>query len=274
MSIRVNVDPSNPGQFFACCGLLEVADRLFQDVEGSFELSREPCAQLQFDISCSGTLGYILDWLISSQPEEITELRNGLKVKRLIAPLRFRFCDEFSPEFVIDFWTQVTIEKRKCAVVANPPWNFWSGNQTSFQIWSGKLRPALGSLRSEILQHPEALLNIRTPLEGRFGFDPGAAWNALDVGFSPNTQKMPVASSPATEMLAAFGLQRFRPAISSDRKSFAYKTWTVHLPPSVAAAAAAAPSTTVEGQRFTGRIIDRGQYAAFGYSKLLTGATT
>ena len=25
-TIRVAVDPSNPGEFFACCGLLELAD--------------------------------------------------------------------------------------------------------------------------------------------------------------------------------------------------------------------------------------------------------
>ena len=34
-TIRVNVDPTNPGQFFACCGLLELADRT---VEGGRRL--------------------------------------------------------------------------------------------------------------------------------------------------------------------------------------------------------------------------------------------
>ncbi len=33
-SIRVNIDPTNPGQFFACCGLLELADRLWPGSEG------------------------------------------------------------------------------------------------------------------------------------------------------------------------------------------------------------------------------------------------
>lgn len=28
-AIRINVDLTNPGQFFACCGLLELADRLW-----------------------------------------------------------------------------------------------------------------------------------------------------------------------------------------------------------------------------------------------------
>ena len=31
--IQLNVDPTNPGQFFACCGLLELADRLRDGAE-------------------------------------------------------------------------------------------------------------------------------------------------------------------------------------------------------------------------------------------------
>ena len=36
-TIRVRVDPTNPGQFFACCGLLELADRRGRGAEGWFE---------------------------------------------------------------------------------------------------------------------------------------------------------------------------------------------------------------------------------------------
>ena len=35
--IRVFINPTNPGQFFACCGLLELAARLWPDSEGWFE---------------------------------------------------------------------------------------------------------------------------------------------------------------------------------------------------------------------------------------------
>lgn len=35
-SIRVKVDPCNPGQAFACCGLMELADRLCPEAEGWF----------------------------------------------------------------------------------------------------------------------------------------------------------------------------------------------------------------------------------------------
>ena len=37
--IKINVDPTNPGQFFACCGLLELADRLWDGAEGAFSAS-------------------------------------------------------------------------------------------------------------------------------------------------------------------------------------------------------------------------------------------
>ena len=59
-TIRVNVDPTNPGQFFACCGLLELADRLWPGAEGWFtEGGRE------FRIACSGTLKCLLEALVA-----------------------------------------------------------------------------------------------------------------------------------------------------------------------------------------------------------------
>lgn len=52
-SIRINVDPTNPGQFFACCGLLELADRLWPGAEGWFEKG-------EFCVACEGTLEKVL----------------------------------------------------------------------------------------------------------------------------------------------------------------------------------------------------------------------
>ena len=53
-SIRIDVDTSNPGQFFACCGLLELADRLWDGAEGWFD--RE-C----FNISMNGSLVSLIE---------------------------------------------------------------------------------------------------------------------------------------------------------------------------------------------------------------------
>src|SRR6516225_3312737 len=37
--ISINVDIRNPGQFFACCGLLEISSRIWPDSEGWFEIT-------------------------------------------------------------------------------------------------------------------------------------------------------------------------------------------------------------------------------------------
>ena len=52
-TIRVAVAPTNPGHFFACCGLLEIADRLSPGAEGWF-------GDGQFKIACGGTLHELL----------------------------------------------------------------------------------------------------------------------------------------------------------------------------------------------------------------------
>ena len=49
-SICVPVDVTNPGQFFACCGLFELADRLWPGAEAWFE---GEAAQSQFQIVAS-----------------------------------------------------------------------------------------------------------------------------------------------------------------------------------------------------------------------------
>jgi CRISPR-associated protein Csx14 len=266
VSIRINVDPANPGQFFACCGLLELADRLWDGAEGWFE-GRE------FRVECPGMLEALLACLVMDPPEELTKLDNGLEVKKIIAPLRFSFDGGSSHSLTLDAWTRIGVEKGKAGVSPNRPWNFWSGNQKSFDIWSD-LRAALVK-QLPFLRGPkaESILSQRVPLGGRFGFDPGAAWNALDVGFSPNTQQMPVASSPATEMLAAVGIQRFRPVFSDDLKSFLYATWGQPLLPSAAAAAASSLVLVMPAKEFRGHVVDRGQYGALAYSTPLKGVS-
>ena len=58
MSIRITVDPTNPGQFFACCGLLELADRLWRGAEGGFE-SENTSFVVSSPISSGGFAGLI-----------------------------------------------------------------------------------------------------------------------------------------------------------------------------------------------------------------------
>jgi len=47
-SFAVQVDAMNPGQFFACCGLLELAHRLWPGAEGWFDEGNR-----EFQIYCN-----------------------------------------------------------------------------------------------------------------------------------------------------------------------------------------------------------------------------
>jgi hypothetical protein len=260
------VDATNPGQLFACCGLLELADRLWPGAEGWF-------AADDFCVTCNGSLPTLLAVLVMDPPEEVLRVAEALEVKPLIAPLRFSFDGGATSVLTLDAWMTIKIDKGKVVTAANPPWNFWSGQQTSLRIWSA-LRLALAEQLMDF--DPVAartLFNQRVLLSGRFGFDPGAAWNALDVGFSPNEQKIEVASSAAVELLAAVGLQRFRPTLADDRTTFEYATWGQPLSPAVAAAAVSGAAPVSPATRYRGRVVSRGSYAALGYSTVLAGGS-
>jgi len=260
--IRITVDVTNPVQFLACCGLLELADRLWPGAEGWFEGG-------VFRVAGQGSLHDLLAVVVTHPPEAIATLDNGLSVKPLIAPLRFSFDGGATQSMTIDAWMQIRSEKGQAVATGNPPWNFWSGQQTSIGIWLG-LRTALAEqMQSLQFDQFESLYDQRILLSGRFGFDPGAAWNALDVGFSPNEQGMKVASSAAVELLAAVGIQRFHPEMADDRQSFDYFTWGSPLSPMVAAAAVAGAISVPPLRHLRCRVVSRGSYAALERSSLV-----
>src|SRR3954469_11172947 len=63
----VAVDLGNPGQLFACCGLLEAADRLWRDgadVTGHFDGGR-------FRVSAPHELDTLLGWLLQPTVKDV-----------------------------------------------------------------------------------------------------------------------------------------------------------------------------------------------------------
>jgi CRISPR-associated protein Csx14 len=214
----------------------------------------------------------IVQTIVEFTVEAPTELPNGLPVKRIIAPLRLTHPDYPAFDLTLDSWMAIKVIKKKVEAVGNRPWNFWSGQQTSAGLWAERLRPALAKqIVSFTPRQYERLFDQRVLLTGRFGFDPGAAWHSLDVGFSPNEQNMEVASSAAVELLAAVGVQRFRPVMADDKATFLYATWGQPLAPSVAAAAATGCVRVNPSTVFRGRVISRGEYGALGFSTPLRG---
>jgi CRISPR-associated protein Csx14 len=270
--ITVDINLRNPGQVFACCGLLELASRKWpataasgwREPEGWF--ARDG-GRATFNIATgSGSndpLGKLVDALceagdLVSVAEDGNHYSEGLRPVVLRAPFDVR----------LDWW----LENYR------PNWDktelkIWAGRQTPVGTFSA-LREALSLLvvsRRDKTVSP-ALLSTRLPMSGRFGFDAAVVPNALDVGFSTDLQQLPVETSPATEILAAIGLQRSRPVIdtTTNRRWFSFSAWAE--PASIVVAPAALAGVGRSIGRFTFPVEMRNaQYGNFGWAKPVEG---
>jgi CRISPR-associated protein Csx14 len=237
-SFSVKLDVTNPGQFFACCGLLELAHRLWPGAQGWFEGNEFCVAPTTATDGIFQQIHGLLD------KANLTEEVRGDPATRpvTITPLGI----------TLDWWINERGEKT--------PFKLWAGQQTSLKIVQD-LKNAFCRLQVDPL---ESLFNTAQPMTGRFGVDPRAAWNALDVGFSPNSQKMKVTTFPAVEFLAGVGLQGFRPV--QNGRVFRYATWSIPLPAPVARAAVTGVLPAGEVLQYRFQISDRGSYGGFDYA--------
>lgn len=243
-SFSVNVDVTNPGQYFACCGLLELANRLWPraNIEAWFGTDVfHLTAPDSGDTVLKNLLGQLQDSDISA------DNRRGEHATHPVHLAAF--------ELTLDWWIAEQGEKTRLKL--------WAGQQTSERIVSD-LRDALTDVA---VVNATDLFDAGMPLTGRFGVDPRTAWNALDIGFSPNAQGMEVMTFPAVELLASVGLQRFRPGQNDD--AFSYATWTIPLRAPIARATSAnfIPAGNTKSFRF--RIAMRGSYKGFDFATLV-----
>lgn len=247
--ITLNVDVKNPGQYFACCGLFELAHRLWPGSEAWF-------ASQKFSISVLSTEDdFTLDRIIRT----LTSVKLQVdSIRGESAYYAVRIVNPGELDVLLDWWLG---NSDKASAL-----KLWAGNQNSLGI--------LQTLKSSLLAFPlasvDSLLDWSTPLTSRFGLDPRSAWNALDVGFSPNEHGMPAASYPFVEMLAAIGLQRFRPlkaAPTTTPLEWGYSTWSKAVPIQIATAVSEGITTAGDARRYVFRISERGSYKGFTFSR-------
>lgn len=214
MSFQIRVDVANPGQFFACCGLLELASRLDVEALAHFEPGR-------FVVAGECTLPALLaTWTAAS-------LRQDDPEDDTASPI------EFGPPFGLrlDWWKDNDTGGRELKV--------WAGTMQSVRIARGMI----AALRDPAL-YTEALFDVGqvvydpdepTKKVEPFYFDARRTPNAhsRDVGFSPNDLELTTTAFPAVEALCLVGLQRFRPE-KTDHRIFDYCTWPAPLPVSIA----------------------------------------
>ncbi len=258
-NITVNVDVTNPGQFFACCGLLELADRLWPgaEVAGSFTAPR-------FERSRFCIFG--------KDPFKTCDLMKALICSR-------RASDEpYQPIMGSNGKPVADAKKTKPVMFEGPVslrLSWWldelAGRQTGFKMWGAHQTSEglIGDMAQAICADEmtdDTVLQSRTGMTGRIGLDTRSSWNTLDEGFSPNDQTLPVDTYPATELLAAIGLETFRPAPADD--GYVYACWFTPMPTTVARAVASG-SVNIQGiARYRFEIGARGKFKFFTKASL------
>jgi CRISPR-associated protein Csb3 len=210
-AIRVKVDAANPGQFFASCGLLELAHRRRAGAEAWFHDGR-------FCVSTDGDLPGLLAAAAAADLEQIRPDDDFSSPIKLGAPFDLR----------LDWWTDERADGK--------PLKVWAGSMRSARI----ARAMQNALRDPSL-HGEDLFDrgmiVYDPAEPDKKVEPyyfdarrGANAQSLDVGFAPDALQMTTAAYPAVEFLCLVGLQRARPASTDKPRVFDYFTWEVPLP--------------------------------------------
>ena len=269
-SIRVNVDVTNPGQFFACCGLLELADRLWPVAEGWF-------TEEEFKVECGGTLSAVLDALVAchltntmtaEQHARLAELTAMGVVGRRRADAEDEYKDlgKIRREFPIVLQTpfDITLDWFIDDYAGGSRYKTWAGQQSVLDI-STAMKDALQGTawRNEDCWSFSATSG---GLPFNFDSDLGAQGGAIDVGFSFDPlaasalTRIESSTRPALELLAFIGLQRFRPAEIKGENRFLYTAWNQPLPVQVSMPAACGAIPIPGASRYEFRLLYRTKY--------------
>lgn len=247
---RLTIDPLNPGQFYACCGLLDWVNGNGIVKESWFVTDSARPKSAEFVVA-------------TEVPIDLTEQIRGLRDAacerdgyfdneelNAVAPVEIVAGDR---RLMLDWWLD---EFHSRAI----PLKCWAGQQTSLSILSELLTLLPAEAGSGFLSAPAMTTS-------RFGVDPRSAWTALDFGFSPNEQKRDAATFPGTEVLAAIGLQGFRPARVPRSWKYGYFLWEQPLAPGPSRLAASGGWDGLAGSPYEFELSKRGSYKFFEFAK-------
>jgi hypothetical protein len=245
-NLQIEIDPLNPAQFFASCGILELLSARNQDVSAKFVLQENQLRRARFILA--GSDGTALSDTLDALKNAKVVSENGFSGGE--APVTLEITETF--KWTLDWWL-VPERNHKSR------FKLWAGQQTTLKIVKDMLAADWGDPGNGVL-------DFRLPMSGRFGLDPRSAWNALDFGSSPNTQNRDAYTYPVAEMLAAVGLQGFRPT-AKGRRSFSYWLWEQPLP-LVPARAAVAGALACGSREYAFNVEKRsGSYSCFTFAQ-------
>jgi CRISPR-associated protein Csx14 len=258
-TINILVDLYNPGEFFACCGLLELAHRLTESGSralGWFE--NVDCLRSQFSVSAFKdgdplTLGEIIE---SLKECEISTINPESKEGPVLLGSPFNIILDWRPPF-----PQSKMIKT------------FAGNQNLLKIVR-TLQQAIQEISDNEFVGTQ-LLGIRKPTSGAVtAFDVEKAEDAIDAGFSMDVQKGRLFrhSRIFLELLALIGGQRFCPQQGEERLERIYFAWKIPLSASLAASTVSRNIPAIPAKGYSFRMYEReasGKYKGFSTARKL-----
>jgi CRISPR-associated protein Csb3 len=273
-TIKVNVDVTNPGQFFACCGLLELADRLWPGAEAWFDFDNQ-----QFCIQGGNSPGtavssQLIDAILNCRIGNSMTAKQVARREELIGmPTKERNAQKLDDE-------KKSLDKlwRESPVIFCAPFNVridwfidsFSGGST-FKTWAGQqsvidIATAMQTslLAVEFGAIPSERWLAQTSIGGGvpFNFDAmlGGQGSDRDVGFSRDPLQISTVIRPLIELMAFVGLQRFRPAITKKRNRYCYALWNRPLSTELASAVASCSIPFGQCRNFAFSLLYRTKY--------------
>jgi CRISPR-associated protein Csx14 len=292
-AFAINVDVSNPGQFFACCGLLELAGHLWPGAEGWFDGADglfAICAE-----RAETDLGRLISELRTAEISSLTDRerreREDLETKRRKLKKENHRLSQEEETRLKELGSQARAGPLQ---IGNPFFlrlNWWEAgdDEGAPKTWAGRqeLHKIARATQDALfgVGHVKTLLDhacvLRMPKEyckGKadpkksvepFYFDARRFAPALDAGYSLDVQDTETIAYPAVELLSLIGLERFRPSPGPHKWTFDYWVWSRPLSPLVAAPIVSGliRRSDSSGYRFRLRFRDdQKRYKAFGFA--------
>lgn len=273
--IRLRVDPTNPGQFFACCGLLEISNQLWGESVGFFSEEGELFFIKSQELDQNIDIVKLIEALVGCN---ITNTMYDMELERLdnLSKMSKKEISKF-PIFEAEK-KQLEEMWRAAPILLGEPFDLrvdWFLDNRSggndFKTWAGQQSVLdIASNMKRLVQ--ECNFNRTTPedllfwtknsdsVPFNFDSDLGGVGSDLDVGFSFDPLKIRVQIRPIIEILAFIGLQRFRPSFDEAKKCYKYSIWFNPLIPEIASVAACGLLGLKDSKRFEFQLLYRTKY--------------